>query len=57
MLVGYIFTENFTVGRNKEGKFLLDILESKKKKKMNNKQVFLVFRKILENQTTGEVPC
>ena len=47
---------------------MLDILQSKKKKKrkkekrkkMNNKhyQVFLMYRKkILENETTGEVSC
>ena len=43
--------------RNKESKFLFDILQSKK---MNNKhyQVFPMYRKkILENETTGEDPC
>ena len=46
--------------RNKKSKFLLDTLQSKKKECKKHSQVFLKIdvpnRKILENETTGEVP-
>ena len=43
--------------RNKESKILLDKLQAKKKNATNILRCSKFIEKILENDTTGEVPC